>query len=200
MTARWAGRLYEVLIAVYPKEFRAAYGSEMRMVFRDLNDDPEIRRRDLAIRILGDLWGGVTMHGVPIRRAALFGCVVLDMWIIGRSFHPGLYLGVPLVATPFLVFAAAGFVGARSTHSVSGGVATAFVTGLIAALTVPGDYLLFHIGPFYDLRDFVLAMVMATTFCTLPAAFGATIARFGDIQHRLRRSAVAFASAWRLST
>lgn len=200
MTARWAGRLYEVVIAVYPKEFRAAYGSEMRIVFRDLKDDPEIRRRDFAQRILGDLWGGITMHGVPIRRAILFGCVVLDMWIIGRSFHPGLYLGVPLVGAPFLVFAAAGFVGARSTRSFSGGIATAIITGLIGALTVPGDYLLFHIFPFYDLLDFVLAMVMVTTFCMVPAALGATIARFGDIQHRVRRSAVAFASAWRVST
>jgi len=187
-------------MAVYPKEFRAAYSSEMRIVFRDLNDDPEIRRRDFAIRILGDLWGGVTMQDVPIRRAVLFGCIVLDMWIIGRTFHPGLYLGVPLVATPFLVFAAAGFVGARSTYSFSGGMATAFLAGLIASLTVPGDYLLFHIFPFYNLRDFLLAMAMVATFCMVPAAFGAAVARFGDIQHRVRRSAVAFASAWRLST
>lgn len=200
MRARWARRLYEVVIAAYPKEFRAAYGSEMRAVFGDLNDDPAIGRRDFAIRILGDLWGGFTMNDVPVRRAVLFGCVVLDMWIIGRSFHPGLYLGVPLVAAPFLVFGAAGFVGARSTHSFSGGIATAFLAGLIAGLTVPGDYLLFHVFPFYAMRDFVLAMAMVTTFCMMPAALGAAVARFGDIQHRVRRSAVAFASAWRLST
>ena len=139
------------------------------------------------------------MHGLPIRRSVLLGSVVLDMWIIGRSFHPGLYIGVPLVATPFLVFVVAGFVGARSTRSFFGGMATAFVTGLIAALTVPGDYLLFHFG-FNDLREFVLAMAMATCFCMVPAIFGATIARFGDIQHRVRRSTVAFGSAWRQST
>lgn len=199
MKARLAARLYEVLIVVYPREFRAKYSSEMRTLFRDLLNDPEIRLRDLAMRTLGDLWGGMTMH-LPIRRAVLFGCVVLDMWIIGRSFHPGLYLGVPLVATPFLVFVVAGFVGARSTDSFFAGMATAFVTGLIAALTVPGDYLLFHIFPFYDLREFVLAMAMVTTFCMVPAALGATIARFGNIQGRVRRSTGAFANAWRASS
>jgi hypothetical protein len=199
MKARLAAWLYEALIVVYPREFRAKYGSEMLTLFRDLLHDPEIRLRDLAMRTLGDLWGGMTMH-LPIRRAVLFGCVVLVMWIIGRSFHPGLYFGVPLIATPFLVFVVSGFVGARSTHSFSGGMATAIVTGLVAALTVPGDYLLFRIGPFYDLRDFVLAMAMVTTFCMVPAAFGATIAQFGDIQHRVRRSTGAFANAWRASS
>lgn len=33
-----------------------------------------------------------------------------------------------------------------------------FVAGLVSAITVPGDYLLFHNFPFYDLMSLVLTM------------------------------------------
>ncbi len=199
MKTRWAAKLYEVVIAVYPKDFRARYRNDMRDLFQDLVDDPEIRLHDLATLTLVDLLGGVAMHGRMFRRAVLFGCLVLDMWIIGRSFHLGLYLGVPVVATPFFVFVVAGYVGARSTHSFFGGMATAFLTGLVSALTVPGDFLLFHSFPFYDLWSFAFSMAMATAFCIAPAMLGVTIARFSDIQNRLRRSTVAFAKSWTIS-
>jgi hypothetical protein len=80
-----------------------------------------------------------------VRRGVLFGCLVLDMWIIGRTLHPGLYLGVPLVATPFLFFMVVGFVGARMSGSFSGGIALAVLTGLVSAASVLGDYVLFHL-------------------------------------------------------
>jgi hypothetical protein len=45
----------------------------------------------------------------------------------------------------------------------------------------------------------VLAMAMMAGFCMTPATAGAAIARLGDIQRRVRRSAVAFAGAWMAS-
>ena len=197
MKPRWTARLYEFVIVVYPREFRIEYAKNMRELFKELIDDPDIPLRDLGLRTVRDLLGGMTMHRTMFRRAVLFGCVVLDMWIVGRTFHPGLYLGVPLVATPFLVIVVAGFVGARSTRSFFGGMATAFLTGLVSALTVPGDFLLFHSFPFHDLWSFVFSMAMAASFCLVPAILGATISRFAGIQARVRRSSFAFAKAWR---
>lgn len=137
------------------------------------------------------------MNGSVVRRGVLLGCLMLDIWIIGRTLHPGLYLGIPLVATPFLFFLVVGFIGARMSSTFSGGIALAFLTGLVSSASVLGDYLLFNILPFHSPYEFVLSMAMAGTFCLAPATVGAALARAAEIQRRVRRSAAAFAGAWR---
>lgn len=195
MRPAWPLWIYRVVIATYPRCFRKEYAAEMRMVFNDLLLD--IPPRDLALRVLQDLSGGIHMNLYFLRRGVLFGCLVLDMWIIGRTLHPGLYLGVPLVATPFLFFIVVGFVGARMSGSFSGGIALAVLTGLVSAASVLGDYVLFHLLPSHNGYDFALSMAMVASFCLVPAGLGAGLARFTDIRHRAVRSASAFARAWR---
>jgi hypothetical protein len=195
MRSAWRPWIYRLVIATYPRRFRKEYAAEMRMVFNDLLID--IPRWDLALRVLQDLSGGIHMNGYFIRRGVLFGCLVLDMWIIGRTWHPGLYLGVPLVATPFLLFIVVGFVGARMSGSFSGGIVLALLTGLIATASVLGDYVLFHLLPFHNVYDFAMSMAMVASFCLVPAGLGAGLARLTDIRSRAIRSASAFARAWR---
>lgn len=191
MRPGWPRWIYSLVIATYPRRFREEYASEIRMVFNDLLLD--VRPSDLALRVLGDLWGGIRMNGSFIRRGVLLGCLVLDMWIIGRTLHPGLYLGIPLVATPFLFFIVVGFIGARMSSSFSGGIALALVTGLVSAASVLGDYLLFNFLPFHNFYEFVLSMGMAGSFCLSAATVGAALARLADIRRRVQRSASAFA-------
>jgi len=195
MRSGWERWMYSLVIATYPRRFRDEYASEMRSVFNDLMLD--VRRSDLALRLLKDLWGGIRMNGSFVRRGVLLGCLVLDMWIVGRTLHPGLYLGIPLVATPFLFFIVVGFTGAWMSSSFSGGITLALLTGLISAFSVLGDYLLFNFLPFHNLYEFVLSMAMVGSFCLAPATLGAAVARFPDIQRRLRRSTAAFAGAWK---
>ena len=142
----------------------------------------------------------LTPSFIVVRRSAIFGLAVLAIWIICRQFHPGVYIGVALVATPFMVFLLAGFAGSRTTRTFSGGILSGFITGLISALTVPGDYLLFHSFPYYDVMAFAMSMFMAVGFCVGPTVLGAAMACFADIQSRMRRSANAFAHEWQVPT
>jgi hypothetical protein len=195
MRPGWQRWMYSLVIATYPRRFRDEYASEMRIVFNDLMLD--VRPSDLALRLLKDLWGGIRMNGSFIRRGVVLGFLVLGMWIVGRTLHPGLYLGIPLVATPFLFFIVVGFIGARMSSSFSGGITLALLTGLVSAVSVLGDYVLFNFLPFNNLYEFVLSMTMAGSFCLAPATLGAALARLPDIQRRVRRSTAAFAGAWK---
>jgi len=203
MRYTWAQRLYGLVLTVYPKAFRSEFGAEMKMLFHDLAQDPEIEPLDLACRTLQDLCGGVAMlrdrkpNMTVVRWSALFGCAVLVLWITGRTLHPGLYVGVPLVATPFLLFVLVGYIGGRITKTFGGGLGAGFLTGLISAISVPGDLLLFHAFPFYDVLSFVLAMAMVASFCMVPAAAGSFLANFSDLTGRARRGLGAFGNAWR---
>ncbi len=99
---------------------------------------------------------------------ALFGLLVLVIWWVNRSdvipFDPT--AGLVLIA---LTFVAAGF---------AGGIWAGFVAGCIGALTVPGDYLLFKIFPFYDPMSFVMTMAVSATVVMLLVTLGAGIRRF----------------------
>ena len=139
MRRAWPLWIYRLVIATYPRRFRKEYAAEMRMVFNDLLLD--IPPRDLALRVLQDLSGGI--------------------------------------------------------HSFSGGIALALLTGLIAAASVLGDYVLFHLLPFHNVYDFAMSMAMVASFCLVPAGLGAGLARLTDIRSRAIRSASAFARALR---
>jgi hypothetical protein len=195
--------MYALVLTSYPKAFRNEFGAEMKLTFQDLAQEPEIGSFDLACRTFQDLCGGVAMlrdrrpNMTVVRWSAVFGSVVLALWIAGRTLHPGLYLGVPLVATPFVLFVVVGYVGGHITKSFAGGLGAAFLTGLISAISVPGDYLLFGSFPFYDVSSFVLAIAMTAAFCLVPAAIGSFAANLTDLVTRARRGFGAFGSAWR---
>jgi hypothetical protein len=203
MRLTWAQRIYSLILTVYPKEFRNEFGAEMKLLFLDLAQDPDIRPLDLTWRAVKDFCGGIAMllnqrpNMTVIRWSALFGFAELALWITGRTLHPGLYVGVPLVATPFLLFVVVGYAGGRITKTFVGGLTAGFLTGLIGAISMPGDYLLFHSFPFYDIGSFVLAIAMMASFCMGPAALGSFIANFIGLLDRARRGARAFGSAWR---
>jgi hypothetical protein len=199
----WAQRFYGVVLNVYPKAFRDEFGAEMNLLFRDLAQDAEIHPLDLAWRGVQDFYGGVIMlrdrrPNIALTRwSAVSGCAMLAMWITGRTLHPGLYLGVPLVATPFLLFVLVGYIGGRISRSFTGGLFAGFLTGFISALSVPGDLLLFRAFPFYDIQSFVLAMAMVASFCMAAAALGALLANLTDLLGRARHGVGAFVTAWR---
>ena len=72
-----------------------------------------------------------------------------------------------------------------------------FVAGLVSAITVPGDYLLFHNFPFYDLMSLVLTMAISAAVVMLFMSAGAAVPDFSRHRHRVRRSIGAFVGAWR---
>jgi hypothetical protein len=145
----------------------------MWLVFRDLLDDPAMPAWRIWLGVLGDIrrsllrehrdavMGGLSMTrerfipGAVVRSGAIFGCGVLLIWITFRSTH--LFGGsatspqgwdavrdVLRLAVPWLLFVPAGYAGAKAAGAFSGGIKAGLVTGTIAALTIPGDYLLFH--------------------------------------------------------
>jgi len=99
---------------------------------------------------LANLTGGrsMTRHQLPssalLRRGAVFGCAIVLIWITFRALQVGAWLGSPSLLVPWLLFAPAGYVGARTTGKFGGGIWAGLVAGLIALLTIPGDYVLFH--------------------------------------------------------
>lgn len=52
---RTAERLYQLLLRAYPREFRAAYGREMALLFRDLCAEGEVRSLRFWAGIIGDV-------------------------------------------------------------------------------------------------------------------------------------------------
>lgn len=115
----WAERVYALLVAMYPRAIRGEHGTEMKLVFRDLLRDPDVRTPDLMRRVLGHmryLIGGASF-------GALFGIVILAIWCIVRSnvVPFGRTEGAWYIA---LLFAAAGFAGRLRSGTVAGGMWT----------------------------------------------------------------------------
>jgi hypothetical protein len=54
---RWGERIYGVLVALYPRDFRVRYGPAMRLALRDLLDDPEMQAWRIWFSVLRDLRG-----------------------------------------------------------------------------------------------------------------------------------------------
>jgi hypothetical protein len=66
---------------------------------------------------------------------------------------------------------------------------TGFAAGLISALTVPGEYWLFHTFPFYDVKDFVLTYAIASAIVMCLVSIGALLAVMRGHQPRMDRGA-----------
>jgi hypothetical protein len=192
MKGHWAERAYALLVAMYPKSIRDQHSAEMRLVFRDLLRDPEVQMLDLARRVLGDmryLIGGAFI-------GALFGIEALAIWFIVRSdIVPfGRLDGIWLIA---LLFVGAGLTGTLRTGTVAGGLWTGLVAGIVSALTVPGEYWLFHNAPFYDVFSFVAMSALEGALVMFLAGIGALLPSLPRHRHRVGRSVGAFFAAWR---
>ncbi len=174
----FAERLYGFVLLAYPRPFRARYENEMRLVFRDLLADQNISRRHIARLMAVDLIAGLTLpERLPradlVKTSVLYGLLIVAISIASQAWHPGLYIGVPVVAVPFLLFLPAAFWGARSTRSFAGGIWVAVIMGGVSSTMVAWDWLLFGLFPFYDVLSLTLAMVMTAGFCIGPAIIGA---------------------------
>jgi hypothetical protein len=166
-------RLYAVVVSLFPRQLRNNYGADMKLLFDDMLDDPDVSRWRIWRGILGDL---ANLTG-GLRLGALFGFLVVLMWLANRSIDvgardPGSAGPLGLIA---LVFVAVGFVGSRRSGTFAGGIMTGFTAGLISALTVPGEYLLFHSFPFYDVKDFVLTYAIAVAVVMFFVSIGAVL-------------------------
>jgi hypothetical protein len=201
--------MYGLVVALYPRAFRERYGPAMRLVLRDLLDDPEMPAWRVWLRVLGDLRGsflhehlanligGLCMtrdrflSGALVRNGAMFGCAVLLIWITFRGFH--LFGGGASspqgwdvvrdnlrLAAPWLLFVPAGYVGARTAGTFSGGIKAGLVTGVIAALTIPGDYLLFHHVIPGGVVPTAIVLTASAAVAMFFAAVGAALARRND--------------------
>lgn len=145
----------------------------MKQLLTDMLEDPHMSKRRVWLAILGDF---AHLTGRGVWPGALLGSFAVLIWWVNRSdvipFDPT--LGMALIAS---VFVAAGFVGTLRSGHFAGGLAAGFVAGCVGALTVPGDYVLFGIFPFYEKKDFVMTMTTAAVVVMMLAAAGALLVR-----------------------
>jgi hypothetical protein len=189
MTSHWEERVYAVVVALHPRAFRTEYGQEMKLMLTDMLKDPETPRWRVWLAMLDDI--GNLMRG-GVRRGVLFGVFVLAIWLLHRETGlPDLKLSLALIA---LSYVAVGFTGARSSGFLRG-VGAGVVAGIVSSLTLFGDGFFFG-HRWADSRMFTGILLISTAEGLSLVMLGAMIARLGDIQRRIRRSALAFANAW----
>jgi hypothetical protein len=187
-------RLYAFVVALHPRRFRREYGTDMKLLFADLLDDPAVSKRQIWAIIFDDV-ANLT-RGVRI--GALFGLLVVLIWLANRSIDigphdPPVAMGVGLMA---LLFVAAGFIGARRSGNIAGGIWVGFVAGLVSSVTVPGDYWLFGYA-IPGLNGTILTLGIAAAVVMILATVGALLPGFTTHRLRVGRSIGAFVGAWR---
>ena len=172
----------------------------MRLVFRDLLYDPSVPRRRVFRCFMADL---VHALGSGLLLGTTIGCGMLLIWYITRSDQPIDLNPMFSVASIIVLLLAAGFIGARLSGSVIGGVWPGFVAGLIAALSIPGDAWIFGMWGFFDLPSLLFTMMSEAASVMLVVTAGAVFANLSSLranlpslQQRIRRSARAFLDAW----
>ncbi len=196
MKRHWTELAYALLVAMYPKSFRDQHGDDMRLVFSDLLHDPQVRKLDLVRRVLGDMR---YLNGGGLLLSIVFGSLVVLIWLANRSIDigardPGTIVPLALIA---LLFVAVGFTGSRRSGRFTGGIRMGFTAGVVSALTVPGEYLLFHSFPFYEVKGFVLTYAIAAAIVMFFVSTGAMLADLRGHQARIGRAFRAFVGAWR---
>jgi len=174
----FAERLYGLVMLTYPRAFRLQYETEMRLVFRELLNDRDVSRWQIVRMMVVDAIAGlVRPERIPssdaVKHGVLFGLMTVAFSIAAQAWHPGAYVGVPLVPVPFLAFLFAAFWGARRTRSFGGGMTVALVMGAISSTMLLWDKLLFGLFPFYSVYDFALNFAMVASFCLVPGLIGA---------------------------
>jgi hypothetical protein len=128
----------------------------------------------------------------------VLGALVLVIWWVVRSdvYPLDRSAGVALIAS---VFVSAGLLGAIRSGTVAGGIQVGLVTGVVSALTVPGEYLLFDAyRP--DAASIVVSVASSTTVVLTLAAAGAALTTLPKQLHRLGRAIHGFAAGWKTAT
>lgn len=192
MRARWAERAYALLVDTFPRHFRYEYGDAMKLLFRELLDDPEVSTADLMRRVLADARyaaGGILL-------GAVLGSLVVLIWYVVRSdgvpYDPNAaYLQI------MLLFLVSGLAGRLRSGAASGGLMVGFVAGVVSALfVVPGESWIFHTGD-SDPASFVFRWGFAAMFVMALVLVGATMNGLPSLRHRAGRGLRAFVNAWR---
>jgi len=184
----WEERVYAVLVSLHQRAFRTKYGEEMKLMLNDMLKDPNTPRWRVWLAMLDDA-GNLMGGGVKVGIAG--GLVVIAVWLVHRLTVMDAWFTFLLIAATYI---SVGFVGARRAGFILG-MGSGIIAGALSVLTFGGDGILF--GRSWELsRQFIFILMVATTEGMALVLLGATIARFGDIQRRVRRSAAAFGSAW----
>jgi hypothetical protein len=120
--AQWAERIYGVLVALYPRDFRTRYGPAMRLALRDLLEDPEMPAWRIWFSVLRDLRGSFLHEhlanltgGISMTRDRLLpGALVRHGIAEIRTHRTGIVAGLARVAVLTVLIAtpvATGVVG-----------------------------------------------------------------------------------------
>jgi len=194
MKSPWEERLYAVVVALHPRSFRTEYGEEMMLMLNDMLKDPQTPRWRIWVALVDDI--GNMMSG-GVRLGAMYGLLILAVFVVFRATervgaNPRPEVALFLIAGIYVV---AGFTGARRS-GFARGIGVGIIAGAISSLAFPADSFLSGHQWMDSERMFVGILLVSIADGLLLVVFGATVATFGDIQRRVRRSAVAFGSAW----
>ena len=149
-----AERIYGMLLHAYPAEFRAKYGQEMVLVFRDQCRDGDVRSLGFWARVLWDVLrsapalraGATSMVEVLMKIAAVLALVLAAFTIFGAitewmaaSDHAGAYaVSVVLVVVANVLLLGAGIAMLRGMRRAARPVVIAtFVCFAAARLLFP---------------------------------------------------------------
>ena len=188
MSLRWEERIYGVVLSMHPRSFRTKYGAEMKLMLNDMLKDPNTPRWRVWLAMLDDI-GNLMAGGVKV--GLVGGLVVIATWLVHRETGMDAWFSFLIIGLTYVV---TGFVGARRSGFIRG-MGAGVLAGAVSALTFGGDGIFF--GRSWDFSGaFTAILIIATAEGLSLVLLGATIARFGDIQRRVRRSAAAFGSAW----
>jgi hypothetical protein len=189
MTSQWEERVYAVVVALHPRAFRTEYGQEMKLMLTDMLKDPETPRWRVWLAMLDDI--GNLMRG-GVRLGAMFGLFIVAIWLVHRQTGlPDPNLSLAMIG---LSYVAVGFTGARRSGFLRG-VGAGVLAGMVSSLTFAGDELFY--GHHWAHSPMFLGILIISAGEGLSLVLlGALVARCGDIQRRVRRSALAFADAW----
>ena len=181
-----AERIYRLLLRAYPAEFRAEYGREMMLLFRDQCRDGDVRTVGFWMRVFWDILRSapalraeatLTVE-VIMKLAATLALVLGALTIFGAitewmaaSQHAGVYvLSVVLVVVGSVLLLGAGIAMLRGMRHAAGPVVIAALVCFVAAR------LLFPwMGIFLQLVGFVLpvGLLIALYWPRKPTPLGA---------------------------
>jgi hypothetical protein len=139
MRKPWEQRLHGLVIALHPRAFRDEFGEEMRIVMKDLLEDPDVTRRRVWLAMLGDL--GNAMNG-GVKLGVISGVVILAICVANRAVDLGAADPSPNIsfAVIALILIAAAYSGTRRGGLLRG-IGVGVVAGAVSSLSFAADYL-----------------------------------------------------------
>lgn len=125
---RWSERIYGVVVALYPRDFRVRYGPAMRLAFRDMLEDSEVPAWRIWWSVLRDLRGSFLHEhlanvtgGISVTRGRLHSGLAMV-----RTHRTGIVAGIArvamlaiLIVTPLATGAAGYYLGRSQVSPVA---------------------------------------------------------------------------------